>query len=340
MLLTLSIILLMIGLKYIVTVEEDKPVSATVPDESPKFNNPLTGEYYAKDVTNSRPIAIAINNSKGARPQWGLCTPDIIIEGLVEGGITRMLWLYSDIDSIPKVGSVRSARHDFIEIAEGFDALFVHWGGSGYAYTAIANRSVNSIDGMAYEKKYFFRDKSIHSSNEHSGYTTGEMISKAIAAKSFRVDINSEYKNPLKFHSPDDKHTYMDGKSNSIKFDFSKYCGYTFNWDSENQLYYCNTNGGKMVSAQGDQLAVSNVIVLYMPSYSVLNESGVIDMNLSSGEGVISSNGSYEKIIWEKGNTPSNMLKLCRSDGSDLLLNTGKSYIAFIPAELGPAKIS
>ena len=95
--------------------------------------DPLTGLSGFK-TQGKRPIAIVVNNSKPARPQWGLCTPDIVFEGVTEAGITRMLWLYSDINKIPdKVGSLRSARHDFVEIAEGLDAIFVHWGGSKYA---------------------------------------------------------------------------------------------------------------------------------------------------------------------------------------------------------------
>lgn len=80
--------------------------------------DPLTGLSGFK-AQGKCPIAIVVNNSKPARPQWGLCTPDIVFEGVTEAGITRMLWLYSDINKIPdKVGSLRSARHDFVEIAE------------------------------------------------------------------------------------------------------------------------------------------------------------------------------------------------------------------------------
>ncbi len=80
--------------------------------------DPLTGLSGFK-AQGKRPIAVVVNNSKPARPQWGLFTPDIVFEGVTEAGITRMLWLYSDINKIPdKVGSLRSARHDFVEIAE------------------------------------------------------------------------------------------------------------------------------------------------------------------------------------------------------------------------------
>ncbi len=297
---------------------------------SKTITNPLTGEgNLSADAMGKRPIAVVVNNAPPARPQWGLCTPDIVIEGLVEAGITRMLWLYSDVNEIPKVGSVRSARHDFIEIAEGFDSVFVHWGGSEYAYSAIKNRNIKTIDGISLGK-YFARDSSRKVSKEHTGYTTGQNIKQAIADQSIRSDIQASYATPFKFNS--NTATYASGSCNSIKLSFSKGYNHTFNYNSSDKLYYNNLNANKMVDADGKQMAITNVIILYFPSYTVLNSAGSIDMNLSGGKGVIASNGSYENISWEKGNTPSSMIKLYAQNGSELKLNVGKSYIALVPA--------
>ncbi len=292
--------------------------------------NPLTGEgNLSADAVGKRPIAVVVNNAPAARPQWGLCTPDIVIEGLVEAGITRMLWLYSDVNEIPKVGSVRSARHDFVEIAEGFDSIFVHWGGSEYAYNAIKNRSMKTIDGKNLAK-YFARDSSRKVAKEHTGYTTGKNIKQAISDLSIRSDVQNSHSIPFKFNST--KSTYSGGSCESIKMSFSKGYNHTFNYNSNDNLYYNNLNSNKMVDADGKQMAITNVIILYFPSYTVLNSAGCIDMNLSGGKGVIASNGSYENITWEKGNNPSSMIKLYSQNGSELKLNVGKSYIALVPA--------
>jgi len=291
--------------------------------------NPLTGENNLKaDAAGKRPVAVVVNNVPAARPQWGLCTPDIVVEGLVEAGITRMLWLYSDVNQIPKVGSIRSARHDFIEVAEGFDAIFVHWGGSPYAYEAIQNRSIKDIDGKT-RAKYFARDTSRNVPKEHTGYTTGEKINQAISDLSIRSDIKSSYSSPFGFNSSNA--TYKSGSCESIKMSFSSGYNHTFKYNAQDKLYYNYMNSNKMVDADGKHMAVSNVIVLYFPSFSVLNSAGSIDMDLTGGKGVIASNGSYENITWKKGNTPDNMIKLYAQDGSELKLNVGKSYIGLVP---------
>ncbi len=127
----------------------------------PEILNPLTGlSGYSAALLNNRPVMVMINNIKACRPQWGLTTPDIVFETVTEGGITRMLWMYADKSLIPeKVGSVRSARHYYIQIARGFDAIFVHWGGSTYAYNEISKGIIDNIDGMS-SGKYFDRDYS------------------------------------------------------------------------------------------------------------------------------------------------------------------------------------
>ena len=124
--------------------------------------NPLTGLKESDfDAVGKRPIAVVVENSPAARPQWGISTPDILTEGLAEGGITRMLLFYADIKQIPKIGPLRSARHDFVEFAECFDAIFVHAGWSTYAKAKIESDKVDNVNGIdGYQVPFFFRDNS------------------------------------------------------------------------------------------------------------------------------------------------------------------------------------
>ena len=75
--------------------------------------NPLTGESdFNEKAVGKRPIACVVENSVSARPQWGIADsknpPDIIVEGEVEGGETRMLWMYADYTAVPsQIGEVQ-----------------------------------------------------------------------------------------------------------------------------------------------------------------------------------------------------------------------------------------
>ena len=87
--------------------------------------NPLTGLATDTDISGKRPFAVMINNIRVATPQCGISKADIIFETLAEGGLTRLMAVYQDIEDVGTIGSVRSARPYYIDIAMGFDAIFV-----------------------------------------------------------------------------------------------------------------------------------------------------------------------------------------------------------------------
>lgn len=296
--------------------------------------NPLTGlSGFPQAAAGKRPVAVMINNAPAARPQWGLCSPDIVIEGLAEGGITRMMWLFSDVKSIPKIGSVRSARHDFLEMAEGFDAIFVHWGGSVYAYDALKQRNIDDIDGLVHSTTYFYRDKSRNVGLEHTGCTDGEHLTQAIEKLDIRQAAKKDYRAPFAFAEEGKPKSLSGGACESITFSFSNAYTHMFRYDGSTGLYQNFLNDQPMTEDGGKQMAVTNVLLLYCPIKSMGDASGCIDMDLTGGSGVYATNGTQEQITWKKGNTPSNPLKLYAADGTELTLNTGKSYIGLVPVD-------
>lgn len=292
----------------------------------PQDINPLTGETgLSANAQGKRPVAVVVENSPSARPQWGLCSPDIVVEGLVEGGITRMLWLYSDISVLEKAGPTRSARNNYVEVASGFDAIYVHFGGSSHAYKLMDNdSSIDHIDGLK-SGSYFKRDTSRKVSKEHTAYTTGEWLLKAISDKGIRYDIKSGYENPFKFAK--EKRT-LSQPCNSVTATFSSSYKHTFEYKASDGLYYNKMNSSPMLDDKGNQMSVSNVIIIYCNV--TYYDTKYAEWNLNKGSGVYISNGTYENITWEKGSTH-DMLKLYGADGNELELNTGKSWIGFVP---------
>lgn len=320
------------GTQEAATTKEGASVGGAATSKGPDGpTNPLTGETgYRAEAAGRRPVAIMINNAPAARPQWGLCSPDIVVEALAEGGVTRMMWLYADEQSIPeKVGSVRSARHDFVELAEGMDAIFVHWGGSPQAYAAIKDRNVDHIDGMRYSSTYFARDKTRSTAVEHRGYTTGSKVQKAITSLRLRTSWKNASSQPFQF-TKNAPRALSGAVCEGIKVSFSSDYNHTFTYHSEDGLYYNYMNSNKMVEDGGKQMAVGNVIVLYTP-VSTLDSKGHVDMNLSGGNGYYISGGKMEKITWKKGSAK-NPLKLYQESGEALELNPGKSWIGFVPS--------
>ena len=142
--------------------------------------NPLTGLPMEPEYEDLRPAAIMLNNLKAAQPQLGISQADIIYEVPVEGGITRMLCLYQTVEGIETLGSVRSARPYFVELALGHDAIYIHAGGSQEAYANLRSWKVDHMDGVrgGEDAKIFWRDPERRKNNgyEHSLITSGEKI--------------------------------------------------------------------------------------------------------------------------------------------------------------------
>ena len=109
--------------------------------------NPLTGEKVSEDNSDLRPYCVMINNHPDARPSVGLSQASIIYEALAEGGITRMMAVFNDVDGIT-VGSLRSARPYYISMAQAYDAIYIHAGGSEQAYSDIKTLGIDNMDGV------------------------------------------------------------------------------------------------------------------------------------------------------------------------------------------------
>lgn len=303
--------------------------TTTTTTKAPDMFNPLTGdENFDKNALGVRPVAIVVENLEPARPQWGIETPDIIVEGEVEGGISRMLWIYADYKKVPeKVGPIRSARPSFVQFSELFDAVYIHWGGShsksSYVggYETFRNDKVDHIDGMQ-GGKLFGRDTTRSTSSEHRGIIYGDKIPEVIESKGFRTELNKDKYPKFKFNEKDASKGEKNGSQ--VGFAFSNRTDTrTFNYDAESEKYLCKD--------WKTDVTFKNVIILNTDSQYITTPykgSSTTYLNYeilnSEGNGFYSSNGITTEINWS---TKSGTLVLTDLNGSVLNLNKGNSYI-------------
>lgn len=157
------VVAIAVGIYFGVSRNKKEPETTTEPTTAATtaapviIKNPLTGEVdYNDSAVGKRPVAVVVENSPQARPQYNMDSPDIIVEGEVEGGITRMLWLYADMTDLPEqVGPTRSARPSFVQFSQFFDCIYIHFGQSHSkgdyegADDYIKNNNIDNIDGMS-----------------------------------------------------------------------------------------------------------------------------------------------------------------------------------------------
>lgn len=319
--------------------EPKLPVQNTdiVPDEPdviPTVVSKFTGLDVDESLGNVRPVAIMINNIKKATPQQGISNADIMYEVLAEGGITRLLCLFSDYASLPETGSIRSSRDYFIDLSDAHDAIYVHCGGSPAAYDTLTARKTENIDGY-YFNTPFYRNKERlkNMGTEHSLMTTGELLVSGISQKGYRTESNTEQ--PLKFEKADVFPDGEDALSADIKFSY--YNTAEFDYNDKEGVYYKKQYGESHIDYVDENtkipLSFKNIIVLYCDQGLVEgDEAGRLYLNfVGNGEGKYISNGKSCDIKWSRKSRTSSY-NLFEEDGlTELMLSPGKTYIAILP---------
>ncbi len=316
------------------------PTPAPTPEPTPEpidpeKINPLTGLPLAGEgAASQRPVAVMLNNIKAALPQQGNSQADILYEALAEGGITRLLGVYQSMEGVGEVGSVRSSRPYYLELALGLDAIYLHAGGSEAAYENIKKWNVTALDCVrttAYSA-IFWRDPERRRNNgyEHSVLTSGDAILEHFPEYSFRKDHEAGYHLPYTFAEDG---TPVDGQTaNVIRVPFSNYKTGVFTYDPERGKYMVEEYGAPFVDGNtGEQLAMTNVVVI-RTSCKAIDDYGRMRVDLSGydGDGWFACGGKAVPIRWSKADLNDPILYTLE-DGTPLTFGQGNSYVNIIP---------
>ena len=295
------------------------------PKEEIKIN------YIVDPESKTRPFAFMINCHNGALPQSGLQDAYIVYELMVEGGITRMMALFKDVDN-SKIGSIRSARTQYLDYVLENDAIYIHAGGANDALREIRTLGINDID---VDGVYGIRDTSLNRAWEHTLFADTSTLKKAMSDKS--INSESENKNLLKYLATDfDFSKYTSSMSaNNISIKYSDYRTSNYVYDIEKKVYLRNMNNVSNTDlVTGKQYEVKNIIV-YGINYTTYMDSGYygyqkID-NIGSGEGYYISNGMAIPIVWKKESRSSKTNYFIKETNEELIVNNGNTYIQIYP---------
>ena len=319
------------------TIAPESREPLPTPTPAPAFYHPLTGMPSNEDYSGRRPVAVMLNNLKTALPQQGNGQADIIYELMAEGGITRMLAVYQDPSRLGLIGSVRSARQYYWEIAQGHDAVFIHAGGSPEFYNTKSSKGLFTVDGVNgyYSSKdagMFWRDRDRiagrHYDFEHSLLTSGEAITDMLSQRELE-EHSDGYVYEMAF--TDDGTPSGGSKATTVTVPFSSYKTGVFRYDVRSGLYLVEEYGEPYIDGNDNsQVSVTNLLVL-QTTYVVQDDAGRVKVDLSSGSGWFACGGKMVPITWEKGSAD-NQLRYFLEDGSALTLGRGKSYVCVIPS--------
>lgn len=313
----------------------EAPTPVPTPTIDPHLNDvrsSITGEWVSKKTEKKRPYAVMINNIEYAfLHQKGTSKADIIYEALAEGGITRMLAIYQDPSRVKEIGSVRSARHYYVQFAKEWNAIYCHFGHTKYATAKIEELQMNNLSGLSgIGNTVYERDYSI--SAPHNVYTSGKKLKKGanILNYSLKQDSDKVAKH-FNFYEED---TDLNGKkkANNVTLPFSNYSTCVLKYNKKKKTYNKFEYDQKhMDTYYKKQLSFKNVILQFVDESNIdHNGYQTMDLSNSSGEGYYITNGKLTKITWKR-NELENTMVYKNKYGNTLKINPGKTYIAVYP---------
>ena len=291
----------------------------------PTYLNPLTGEMTLTDpeAVGKKPVAITINNIYVAQKvQCGLDQADVVFETEVEGGITRLLAVFADVSKVQKLGTVRSLRVVFADIAAGMNALlFYHGIDEDYCSPHLKSLGINSHQIGA--KSDSFREKN-GLAYEHRLYTSGELLDGVIEGKKkWTTEGTTSW---LNFSKDSAKVAPADTKAVNIKVPFSGTTTTQFIYDETEQKYARARKDVEYVDAlSGKRELFTNVFILET-TITNYDDGYHRKVALEGGNGYYASAGGIVPIKWTKGDSKDNF-KFTLEDGTPLTVNQGNSYI-------------
>jgi len=273
----------------------------------------------------NRPLAIVFANDPVARPLHGLSQADLVIEmPVITNSITRTIAFYV-CNSPEEIGSLRSARHDFIPLAMGFDAILAHWGGSHFALDKLNAGVMDNIDALKNTANAFYRDNTKPA--PHNGFTSVEKLIKA--AKKLNYRLENQFEGYL--HS-EEKNT-QNKEDKILRIGYSYPYNVSYEYDSRTNSYLRWRADTKEIDANNNQqIRAKNIVIMEVfseqiegPDYNDLDLEG-------DGECQVYQSGEVISCIWQKSEkNPESKLKfLNRKSGEEISFVHGQIWIEIV----------
>jgi len=290
------------------------------------YSYPLTGIKTNEDVKH-RAIAAMINNHPAARPQSGLHKADVVYEIIAEGGVTRLLAIFQS-EMPERVGPIRSARDYYIDIAKGFNSLYVHHGWSPQAKQLIESGYIDSLNGLFYDGTLFKR--STDRVAPHNSYITYENILAGAERNHFKTEGPPD---SFKFLEIDQIPTISGTNATNVNINYSSFdFQVNYQYDPEIKKYKRFSGGIQTTDYDTNQeILLDNIIVLEIPHQTVDDYGRNTLLFESGGKGYLIYKGKMKDIEWKYENNRIIPLE----DGKEAALVPGKTWINIVPTYPG-----
>lgn len=301
---------------------EVKNAAGGVPKNSAAKERSAPAEKCANEK--QRAIAVMLATDKVTRPLSGISQADMVFEmPVITDSITRLMVVYGC--SFPEeIGSVRSARHDFIGLALGIDAIYTHWGGSHFAQDKLKTGVIDELDALVNPYNVFYRKSGIPA--PHNGFTSGELLLNTSKKLGYRLENKFE-------GYPREKAEDIKPKTESNGFKLI--VGYPgefrieYQYDARLNSYLRSRGGKKEIDRNnGKQAAAKNIAVMYAETKQIEGQYNDVKLE-GQGKAEFYFDGGKIDGIWEKINESSKLYFLDNS-GAEIKFTPGNIWVEIL----------
>ena len=277
--------------------------------------------------SNNRIIAVKVDDSRAAHPQVGIESADVVYIEQVEGGLTRLVALYSSNYPV-KIGPVRSARISDIDILAEYGRVgFIFSGAQSKMYPVIANANLANLGAQRNPPTVYVRDPLRYSPTNLFVYPD----------KLLEVDPNAESIDVVKtpgWKFGDNPGTGKPITRAEISWPAARY-GVT--WSSEQDRWLIDFNGEPNLNPDGYQLGSPTFVIQIVniePSEFGDRYGGVTPKHEVVGQGLayILRDGQAIEAQWTRESVTATT-KWSLMDGRDVPFEPGQIWIALTENE-------
>ncbi|WP_214327401.1 DUF3048 domain-containing protein [Nonomuraea sediminis] len=283
----------------IAACSSNKPAPGTVPQAAtaaPSTSPTPEGEghpFTGQPGQEPKPVlAVKIENTAAGKPQMGLKSADIVYIEQVEGGLTRLMAIFSS--KLPaKVGPVRSARISDLHIVPQFGKpAFAYSGVQTKMLPFMAKASLFDVGDTRNPGAYFRQPGRVAPYNLFA--STKKLLAKAPDADKAK-DIGFTFGD-----APADGG--VDKKSWTVRWPAAHF---TFDWSDAKKQWMISQDGKKDMAAEGGQQSAPTVVIQYVQTvrsqFHDFHQSYTpLVKTIGKGKAIVLRDGKAYKANWSR----------------------------------------
>ncbi len=267
-----------------------------------------------------RAVAVMLASDPETRPLSGIGAADLVVEmPVTPGGITRLMAVYQ-CENPDEIGSVRSARKDFVPLAGSFKAIYAHWGGEHGILEELNKHIIDNLNALNDSGNAFFRKSGIKA--PHNGFTSFDKINNALAK--FNYDMNDSFVGyPRSLSKPNRN---LSNLTDTVIVDYPVPYKVKWTYVEADNIYKRNRNDQPEIDRNNNQQVSASVVIQMDVKISEFYDQYVnVDV---AGEGIakIYQNGIVINGRWKKDGT--------MMDAKLYFYDDSSNEIKFVPGKI------